>query len=302
MVYFIQQGSILVQSNVNTNPISHHNTKIVDDFISTKSIEGCSKQTLKSYRDALEKFVTLASKNFEEISSQDIKEYLVNYQLQHEISNRSLDNIRRIFSTFFNFMEDEDYINKNPMKKIHRIKSEISVKKPFTDDDIVRLTDVCRTARELAIIDFLNYTGVRVSELCKLNREDIDFDRREGIVYGKGNKQRVIYINSNVKVHLLKYLEDRVDSSKALFVTERAPYTRVTKSGIEQLCATIGIRAKVDGVYPHRFRRTLATRLINRGVPIEQVQTILGHTKIDTTLIYAKVNEANVKLNHQKFA
>lgn len=302
MVYFMQHRESLIYEVVSSDYITNHNTRIVADFIATKSIEGCTNETLRNYSDVTLHLARTLGRTFEEATSHDIREWLADYQYTRSVSNRSMDNMRRVFSSFFGFMETEDYIQKSPMRRIKKIKSETLVKKPFSEEDIIKITDACITSRELAIVDFLNYTGVRVTELSKLNIDDINFDRMEGIVYGKGNKQRMIFLNPTIKVHLTRYLEERVDNNKSLFVSERAPYTRLTKSGIEQIIGIIGERAGVSECHPHRFRRTLATRLIDRGVPIEQVQLILGHSKIETTLIYARVNETNVKLNHQKFA
>jgi site-specific recombinase XerD len=224
------------------------------------------------------------------------------YQSNHKIKNMSMDNLRRVMNSFYNFLEEEDYIMKSPMKKIHKIKEEKIIKNPFTEDEVVLIQDACKNIREIALIDFLYITGVRVSELCQLNKEDIDFDKQEGIVFGKGAKERLIYFDARTKIHLLKYLKTRKDDNEALFVTSDAPYTRLTKNGIEYLVRIIGERANVEKCHPHRFRRTLATRMIDRGVPIEQVQNILGHTKIEATLIYAQVNQGNVKMSHSKFA
>lgn len=212
-----------------------------------------------------------------------------------------MDGMRRVFSSFFNWLEDEDYIIKSPVRKIHHIKYEYAVQKPFTEEDLEKLRDACTTIRDLALVDFLNSSGVRVSELCRLDIDDLDLEKNEGIVFGKGSKERIIYFDSKTKVHLQKYLSQRVDDSPALFVTNRKKATRITASGVEFIIRNLGEIAGVEKCHPHRFRRTLATRLIDRGVPIEQVQRMLGHTKIDTTLIYAQVNQSNVKLNHSKY-
>ena len=232
----------------------------------------------------------------------DIRDYLVSYKKYNNVSNNTLDDMRRVFNSFFNFLEDEDYIIKNPIRKIHKIKGEKIVKTAFTEEEVELIRDACNHIRDLAMIDFLNSSGVRVSELCNLNRTDIDLDNKEGIVFGKGSKERIIYFDARTKVHLTKYLNTRNDDCAALFCTKIKPYRRLDRSGIEDLLKIIGKKAGVQGCHPHRFRRTLATRLLYKNVPIEQVQKILGHEKIETTLIYAQVNQNDVKASHQKFA
>lgn len=274
---------------------------ILKDFLLAKKLEGCSNATIKLYYDIIFHFIIAIKKDIQDISTSDIRSYLNIYSDSHDITNSSLDNMRRVFSSFFEWLVQEDYIVKNPVKKIKRIKIDKIVKKSFTDEEIVRLKDACRNIRDLALIELLNSSGIRVSELCSLNRDDIDLSNREGVVFGKGAKERVIYFDADTKIHLENYLSKRIDDSPALFVSLRYPYKRLQKSGVEILIKDIGVRAGVDDVYPHRFRRTLATNLINKGMPIEQVQQILGHNKIDTTLIYAIVNQNNVKMNHERF-
>ena len=273
---------------------------ILKEFLQTKKLEGCSNRTLKLYYDIIFKLMMSDDIHPCLMDTAYLRSYLANYQAERGISNSSLDNIRRVFSSFFSYLEDEGYIIKNPVNKIHRIKIEKHVKKPFSDEDIELLRDACRDIRELCIVDFLNSSGVRVSELCSLNIDDINLTTREGVVFGKGNKQRIIYFDAKSKIHLVKYLSSRIDDNPALFVSKKYPFRRMQKSGIEILLKEIGDIANVENVHPHRFRRTLATNLINKGVPIEQVQQILGHTKIDTTLLYAVVNQENVKINHTR--
>ena len=274
------------------------------DFLLAKKLEGCSFTTLKGYHDACFLFLrTLNRDNLSTITTNDIRNYLNFYYETRNINHRTLDTLRRVLSTFFDWLQVEDYILKNPVRKIKKIKIDKTVKKAFTDEDIVLLKDACRKRplRDLCIVDFLYSSGVRVSELCSLNITDIDLKEREGIVFGKGSKERTIYFDAQTKIHLEQYLGQRVDDDPALFVSRRYPFRRIHKNGVELLIREIGLQAGVDNCYPHRFRRTLATNLINKGVPIEQVQQILGHTKIDTTLIYAIVNQDNVKLNHKRF-
>lgn len=302
MIVFEEVNGIMIKQLRPDTLTYEHNYRIIDDFVRTKRLEGCTEATLKSYEDQLILFARGSNKFFDKMNAKDIRHYLYNYQFTRDLSNRSIDNIRRVFSSFFKFMQVEDYILKNPMIKIKKIKSEETLKEPFSDEEMVRLIDNCKNIREVSLIDFLSSTGVRVSELCKLNKDDIDFISREGIVHGKGKKDRMIFINASTKVHLLNYLDSRCDINSALFVSEQHPFDRLTKSGVEYCVRNIGDRAGIKHCHPHRFRRTFATRMISKGVPIEQVQYMLGHSKIDTTLIYAKVDEANVRFSHSKFA
>lgn len=290
----------IVQETRFTDPIMTHNFMVIEEFIRRKNLEGCSENTLRQYHDYITQLSNSIGKRLEDMNTSDIRSFLSNYQETRKCKNHTMDNMRRAFSSFYNFIEEE-YRVLNPVKRIHKIKSEKTLQTPFTDEEVVLLQDNCKTIRETAIIDFLSSSGVRVSELCSLDKRSISLNTREGIVFGKGSKERKIYIDARCKVHLEKYLNKRTDTNPALFVTANAPFNRLTKTGCEYMVAQIGMRASVEKCHPHRFRRTLATRLIDRGVPIEQVQQILGHTKIDTTLIYAQVNQSNVKINHSKF-
>lgn len=274
---------------------------VLKDFLLAKKLEGCSNTTIKLYYDILFNFIVRLKKDIQQVDTPDIRSYLNVYYETHDITNRTLDNMRRVFSSFFKWLQEEDYIIKNPMRKIKRIRVDKTVKKPFTDEEVELIRDSCTNIRDLAIIDLLHSSGIRVSELCSLNKDDINLTKREGIVFGKGSKERIIYFDAKAKIHLKEYLRRRVDDSPALFVSLRYPYKRLQKSGVEILIKEIGNRANVEDVYPHRFRRTLATNLIDKGMPIEQVQQILGHTKIDTTLIYAIVNQNTVKMNHGRY-
>ena len=277
---------------------------VLKDFLLAKKLEGCSLNTIKGYHDALLAFLVLMNpQRLIDVTTTDIRNYLNYYYETRNVNHHTLDTLRRVFSSFFDWLQQEDYIIKNPVKKIKRIKINKTVKKAFSDEEIVMIKDACkkRTLRDICIIDFLYSSGVRVSELCGLNINDIDLKEREGIVFGKGAKERTVYFDASTKIHLEQYLSERYDDNPALFVSLRYPFKRIHKNGVELLVREIGQQAGVDKCYPHRFRRTLATNLINKGVPIEQVQQILGHTKIDTTLIYAIVNQDNVKLNHKKY-
>ena len=284
--------------------ISKRETKtdlLLDDFIQAKKLEGCSAKTLAYYKSTLEKLFISSKKIATEISSEDIRTYLSNFQTSRQVSKMTIDNNRRIFSTFFSWLENEDLIIKSPMRKIHKVKQDITVQKVFTDENMVILRDNCMDARSKALVDLLESTGMRVGELVKLNRTDIDFEQRQTIVIGKGSKEREVYFNASAKLHLKEYLNSRIDDSPALFVQKKAPYNRLSISGIESSLRKLGQCANINKVHPHRFRRTMATEAINRGMPIEQVQRLLGHAKIDTTMRYAQVDQQNVKMSHRKY-
>lgn len=291
----------VVLTRINEKEIRNHNKYLLERYLRSKQLEGLSSLTLKNYKQNISYLQSAVLKRFENMTTRDIKNFLYDYQLENKISNSTLDDMRRVYSSFFNFLDEEDYILKNPVKKIHHIKSKKSIKKAFSEEEIIRLQDSCTSKRDRALIDFLYSTGVRVSELCRLNITDIDFNNKELIVFGKGNKERIVYFDSRTKVHLIDYLESRDDNNDALFVVSTEPHERLTPAGVEYIVKMIGNKAGVKKCHPHRFRHTLATRLINRGMPIEQVQKLLGHTKIDTTLIYAQVDQSNVKSSHERF-
>lgn len=235
------------------------------------------------------------------ITTNDIRQYLTDYQNDNKSSKVTIDNMRRIFSSFFSWLEDEDYITKSPVRRIHKVKTDFIVKEVLSDEQLEQLRDNCKNSRDLALIDLLASTGIRVGELVKLNRADIDFNERQCVVFGKGNKERTVYFNARAKIHLQEYLDSRTDDNAALFVTLAEPHNRLTISGVEVRIRGLGKRLNMPKVHPHKFRRTLATMAIDKGMPIEQVQRLLGHVKIDTTLQYAIVNQNNVKLAHKKF-
>ncbi len=277
------------------------NEQLLNSFISAKKIEGCSDKTLSYYRNTIERLLVTLSVAICHITTADIRTYLSDYQEEHKSSKVTIDNIRRIFSSFFAWLEDEDYIAKSPVRRIHKIKTDSLVKEVLTDEQLEQLRDSCTNKRDLAIIDILSSTGIRVGELVKLNRDDIDFHERQCVVFGKGNKERVVYFNARTKLHLQQYLNKRTDENPALFVSLHSPHTRLTISGVEVRIRKLGQNLSMYKVHPHKFRRTLATMAIDKGMPIEQVQRLLGHVRIDTTLHYAIVNQNNVKLAHKKY-
>ena len=280
---------------------TQENEHLLNSFISAKKIEGCSDKTLTYYRNTIERLLVTLSLAICHITTTDIRTYLSDYQEEHQSSKVTIDNMRRIFSSFFAWLEDEDYIAKSPVRRIHKVKTDSLVKEVLSDEQLEQLRDSCTNKRDLALIDILSSTGIRVGELVKLNREDIDFHERQCVVFGKGNKERVVYFNARTKLHLQQYLDDRTDDNPALFVSLHLPHTRLTISGVEVRIRDLGKSLSMPKVHPHKFRRTLATMAIDKGMPIEQVQRLLGHVRIDTTLHYAIVNQNNVKLAHKKY-
>lgn len=270
-------------------------------FIAAKRIEGCSEKTIKYYQNTINSMVSFLGKNVRRILTEDLRTYLTEYQNEHQSSRVTIDNIRRILSSFFSWLEDEDYIIKSPVRRIHKVKTASSIKDTYTDEDLERMRDNCKEIRDLAMIDMLASTGMRVGEMVLLNRDDIDFSERECVVFGKGDKERVVYFDARAKLHLKEYLDSRMDGNPALFVTLRAPYERIQIGGVEHRLREMGKRLNIPKVHPHKFRRTLATMAIDKGMPIEQLQRLLGHQRIDTTLQYAMVKQNNVKTAHRKY-
>ncbi len=270
-------------------------------FLEAKQIEGCSDRTIKFYRMTIEKMLQCVLSPIRKITTEDMRSYLSDYQKINNCSKVTVDNVRRNISSFFSWLEEENYILKSPMRRIHKIKTNQQVKDIITDEDIERLRDKCTCSRDLAMIDLLYSTGIRVGELVNLNINDIDFSARECVVFGKGGKERRVYFDAKAKLHLLKYIDSRVDDNEALFVTLDAPHDRLKISGVEIRMRTLGRSINLNKIHPHKFRRTMATRAIDKGMPIEQVQKILGHSQIDTTMQYAMVNQSNVKESHRKF-
>lgn len=287
---------VLSENNIENQEIDY-----IKLFISAKSVEGCSEKTLKYYDSTISNLFKTINKAICDITTDDLRAYLDNYSKNGQVSKVTLDNIRRILSSFFSWLEEENYIVKSPVRRIHKVKVCKVVKDTYSDESLEIMRDSCECIRDLAIIDLLASTGMRVGELVKLDKTDIDFENRECIVLGKGNKQRKVYFDARTKIHLKRYLEERSDKNDALFVSIQSPHKRLMISGVEIRLRELGKKLKMNKVHPHKFRRTLATIAIDKGMPIEQVQQLLGHQSVDTTLQYAMVNQANVKASHKKY-
>lgn len=277
------------------------NAELLEMFLSAKRVEGCSEKTLRYYETSIRRLFAAVDSHVTHMQTDDLRGYLSDYQQRTQCSKSNIDNIRRIMSSFFTWLEDENYILKSPVRRIHKIRSNKTVKETYTDEALETMRDQCGCLRDLAMIDLLASTGMRVGELVRLNRDDIDFENRECVVFGKGSKERPVYFDARTKIHLKNYLESRSDDNPALFVSLLSPYNRLEISGVEVRLRKLGLKLGITKVHPHKFRRTLATRAIDKGMPIEQVQRLLGHAKIDTTMQYAMVNQNNVKISHRKY-
>lgn len=277
------------------------NEMLLAMFLNSKKVEGCSDGSIKYYRSTILKLLAHIEKGVAEVTTNEIREYLSEFKEKHNCSKVTIDNIRRIFSSFFSWLEDEDYIPKNPVRRIHKVRTETLIKEVISDESMEILRDSCNEIRDLAMVDLLASTGMRVGELVKMNIADLDLQERQCVVFGKGGKEREVYFNARTKIHLQNYIASRDDGNPALFVSLSSPHKRLTINGVETRIRALGKRINLAKIHPHKFRRTLATMAIDRGMPIEQVQQLLGHVKIDTTLHYAMVNQANVKNSHRKF-
>lgn len=278
-----------------------NNSEFLQRFLEAKKIEGCSERTIQYYRTTVNKLLSKVTQPIRKVTTEDMREYLVDYQKVNNCGKTTIDNVRRNISSFFSWLEEEDYILKSPMRRIHKIRSKKAVKKVITDEEIERLRDGCTCLRDVAMIDLLYSTGIRVGELVRLNVTDINFNERECVVFGKGDKERRVYFDAKAKIHLQDYLNSRNDDNLALFVTLDRPFDRLKISGVEIRLRELGRSLNLEKIHPHKFRRTMATRAIDKGMPIEQVQKILGHSQIDTTMQYAIVNQNNVKAAHRKY-
>lgn len=289
---------VSVTSEGSTATISENS---VAAFVAAKRIEGCSEKTLAYYQNTIQAMISGIGKAAQQITTEDLRAYLTKYQNEHKISRVTIDNIRRILSSFFSWLEDEDYIVKSPVRRIHKVKTAKIIKETYTDEALELMRDNAPSLRDLAIIDLLASSGMRVGELVTLNRDDINFTERECVVFGKGDKERLVYFDARTKIHLQNYLGDRSDDNSALFVSLKFPHDRLQIGGVETMLRELGRQLNLTKVHPHKFRRTLATSAIDKGMPIEQVQQLLGHQKIDTTMHYAMVKQQNVKIAHRRY-
>ena len=286
---------------IKTDNDEKNQTDYSDIFVSAKRVEGCSERTLNYYKTTIDNMLNSVDKKVNNIETDDLRKYLADYQLNNQCSKVTIDNVRRILSSFFAWLEDEDYIIKSPTRRIHKIKTMKTVKETYSDEELEEMRDSCDEIRDLALIDFLSSTGVRVGELVNLDIKDIDFENRSCVVLGKGSKQREVYFDARTKIHLQNSLSTRADNNQALFVSLLHPFNRLKISGVEIRLRELGNKININRVHPHKFRRTMATKAIDKGMPIEQVQVLLGHSKIDTTLEYAMVNQNNVRNSHKRF-
>ena len=292
---------VTLQKGTDAGRSSITNEELAERFYTAKKLEGCSEKTIRYYRQTIACALETLDLPVLHVTTEHLRGYLSDYQTTHTCSKLNLDNIRRILSSFFAWLEDENYILKSPVRRIHKIRTERPVKETYSDEALEQMRDHCGCVRDLAIIDLLASTGMRVGELVGLNRADIDFENRECVVFGKGAKERPAYFDARTKIHLRNYLQGRADDNPALFVTLAAPHARLQISGVEIRLHRLGVRLGLPRVHPHKFRRTLATRAIDKGMPVEQVQKLLGHAKIDTTMEYALVSQSNVKNAHKRY-
>lgn len=277
------------------------NTQLLNSFLSAKKIEGKSPKTLAYYRNTLARLLSTTKKPIKQTTTDDLRTYLSDFQSVNNSSNVTIDNIRRIFSSFFSWLEDEDFIVKSPVRRIHKVKTAKVVKETLSDEELEKIRESASSYRDRAIVEFLTSTGVRVGEIVNLNINAIKLNDRSAVVLGKGNTEREVYFDARTKIHLERYLKTRTDTNEALFVSNKIPNNRLTIGTIEAIVKKIGEKSSVSHVHPHKFRRTLATRAIDKGMPVEQVQKLLGHVRIDTTMHYAMVNQTNVKISHRKY-
>lgn len=291
----------IIPSNDNNKHTQITNDEYLEKFETSKKIEGCSEKTLNYYKSICSSALTSISKPISQITTEDLRSYITKYQEGKKLSKVTVDNVRRILSSLFSWLEEENYILKSPMRRIHKVKTTSIIKETFSDEDIEKMRDNCKNLRDLALIDFLSSTGMRVGELVQLNKNDLNFHERECIVLGKGDKERVVYFDAKAKIHIQNYINSRTDTEEALFVSLKAPFKRISIGGIESRLRNFGKNIGISRLHPHKFRRSLATIAIDKGMPIEQLQKLLGHKRIDTTLQYAMVKQSNIKIAHKKF-
>lgn len=300
-LYAVLSGYEITEKCTELERIDRSWEKELGAFLIRKRVEGRSERTISLYSLHLTRMLQYFNKPVAEITGSDLFLYISMYKKQREVSSAYLDSIRLVFSSFFGWLSNKGYISKNPASALDPIKSEKRIKKPLSDIELEKIRRKCETERDLALIEFLYSTGVRVSELTALNRQDINFDSMDVIVYGKGSKERETYLTAASCMHLKEYLDSRTDDNEALFVSTKAPHERLTVSGVEEILRRLGRKTGIEKVHPHRFRRTMATNILNKGMPIEEVKELLGHVKLDTTMIYCQISKENVRHSHRKY-
>lgn len=274
---------------------------MLDAFVEAVRVEGRSEKTIDRYQYVIKRFLKAACVPSHMVTQYHIRKYLSD-EKNRGISDSTIKGYCWVFSAYFGWLHRDGIIQKNPMGNIGSVKVQKKVKEVFTEVEIEKLKDACGTIRDKAIICFLKATGCRISEVTSLNRDNIDFVNLECVVLGKGNKQRTVYIDPVTSMILQNYLAKRTDDNPALFVGGKSPFERMNPGGIRAMLNRIGKIAGVNHVHPHKFRRTELTELVNRGMSIEQVKTLAGHEKIETTMGYVNVEQSNVKHSYRKFA
>lgn len=280
---------------------SRNNEKLLEEFLASKIYENCSVETVGQYKRENQKFLVYAGKKVEDIDKKDVERYLARYREERKVSDRTLNNARAFISAFFNYLEFEDVIKCNPVRKTKPVKEVKKLKESFTELQVEQMREIVKSDRDRAIIETLNTTGVRVSELCNIDIKDI----KDGaaVIRGKGNKERKVYFSEKALYYIRKYIERRKDDNGALFVNDKrtnGKYSRISKGTVEKIIREAGNRIEIRA-YPHKFRRTVATRGGNKGMPIQEIQALLGHSKLDTTMIYCNVANENVRMSHSKY-
>lgn len=273
----------------------------LEEYLISKTLEGKSAETISRYQYELKRLLSYINKAVSDISAGDISRYMRAYKSIRKISNQTLKNVRAVYSAFFTWLRDRDRIRKNPMVLVEDIKVEKKIRKPFSDAEREQMLRECKKLRDLAMLEFMYSTAVRVSELVALNRSDIRFGESDLIVYGKGGKERTVYLNEKSNMYLKEYLATRTDDNPALFVSVKAPHKRLSKAGVEYMVRTLGKRALVESAHPHRFRRTSLTNALNRGMPLQEAMIMAGHCKPETTMRYCSVDQEGVKYHHKKY-
>ena len=272
-------------------------------FIASKKAINRQDNTLKQYSREIYHMLDFLGKRLDDITGMDLRYYYGIMREKHHIKMSTMQTRLHYLSSFWDFLITEELVHTNPVKKVGLLKIEKTIKKPYSAEEMEALRSGCKNIRDRALIEFLYSTGVRVSELVSLNVEDIKMGKQELYVYGKGNKERKTYLTDSAKFYLKRYLKERKASSQEpLFVTLGKPHNRLTVSGTQYMLRQLGKVCGIENVHPHRFRRTIATDLLNRGMPIEQVKEFLGHEKLDTTMIYCMVKAENVQSSHKKYA